>query len=222
MNKKQGMDKYLEAIYILHTEGQNVIGSKLADYLGVARPTVSQTVQRLIALGYVADTDTREIILSDAGVQRAETIIRRHRLLERWLTDVLGFDWAEAHEEASRLESALSERVEKRLAQALGNPTTCPHGNVIPGSGGFVANATPLSQMPIPATVKINRIFEHAEEDMDILRFLEGNGFVPGAEIGLISSSPSEHTITAFINGASVLIPIELAERILAVEVDRK
>ncbi|UOF89095.1 metal-dependent transcriptional regulator [Fodinisporobacter ferrooxydans] len=222
MEKTKGMDKYLEAIYVLHSEGQTVVGSKLAEYLGVTRPTVTQTVQRLVSVGFVKHSDSREISLTKLGAERAETIIRRHRLIERWLTDVLELDWAEAHEEASRLEHAISDRVESRLAKILGFPTTCPHGNVIPGSGVPIAKAIPLSEMSIPSTVTVNRIFEHAEEDAETLRFFETNGFVPNAKIFLLSSTPATGEILAQIRDSKITIPFEIAKRILVTMVDQK
>lgn len=215
MKKTQGIDDYLEAIYILHTEGHTVYGAKVADYLGVARPSVTKMMQRLVSLGYVEDKESRDIRLTSQGLKRAEVVIRRHRLIERWLTDVLGLDWAEAHEEANRLEHAISERVETRLARSLGYPTTCPHGNVIPGSGATISRAVPLSEMAVPATVRISRIFEQVEEDSGILRFLEQNGIVPEAQIQLVSLSPSDDKITVLVQGNEISIPMALAHRIL-------
>jgi DtxR family Mn-dependent transcriptional regulator len=219
MKKTQGTDEYLEAIYVLSTEGQTVLGSVLAQYLDVSRPTVTQMIQKLNQEGYVNQTESREIVLTEEGKQRAEVIVRRHRLIERWLTDVLGFDWATAHEEASRLEYAISERVEKRLAEVLGYPTTCPHGNVIPGSGKVNAMADPISSFPIPSKAKVIRIFEHAEEDPDTLHFLEGNGIVPGAEIELVGVSKLQKELSIIVDKQNIQVPLEIADRILALEV---
>lgn len=215
MKKTHGIDEYLEAIYVLQNEGYEVIGSQLADYLSVSRPTVSQTLQRLISASLVQDTGERAITLTKEGITRAEAVIRRHRLIERWLTDVLGLDWAESHEEASRLEHAISDRVEKRLAKVLGFPTTCPHGNVIPGAGILSEKAMPLSKMNVPSTVAVQRIFEHAEEDPDILRYLEKNRIVPGTTMQLLSSSPAERVLTIQIEDNQLQVPSDIADRVL-------
>jgi DtxR family Mn-dependent transcriptional regulator len=216
VGKTHGMNDYLEAIYILESEGERVLSSKLADYLGVTRPTVTQTVQRMSAAGYVQPGEGKELMLTPEGRKRAEAIVRRHRLLERWLCDGLGLDWADAHVEASRLEHSISPLVEERLAKLLGNPTTCPHGNVIPGSGAKQALGTPLDQVPAPATVNVIRIFEVAEEDIDLLRFLYQSGIVPGATLIVTSGqNPYEPGVRIQVNDATYVLDQAVAKRVL-------
>ena len=110
-----------------------MIGARLARHLKVSPPAVTEALQRMARAGYLRLAAGKQIVLTRRGLTVAEAMARRHRLLERWLTDILGLDWMEAHEEAHRLEHALSPRVEDRLAESLGMPTTCPHGNPIPG-----------------------------------------------------------------------------------------
>ena len=216
MAKTHGTDEYLEAVYVLQTEGETVLSSRLADFLRVARPTVTQTVQRLTAQGLIETIGTRELTLTEAGQKRAESVLRRHRLLERWLTDELGLDWADAHVEAARLEHSISPLVEQRLADKLGNPTTCPHGNVIPGSGIKQPMGMPLSEVQAPATAIVVRIVELAEEDLELLRFLHRAGMVPGADIVIDGSrSPYEAGIAVRVSGQKYSLDEQVARRVL-------
>src|SRR3981081_2916478 len=124
---------YLEAIYYIWAEKEPIRSSRLADWLGVSRPTVTVALQRMSRDGLVRMNRRKEIELTARGMRMAESIVRRHRIMERWLTDGLGLDWVTADEEAARLEHAVSEVVERRLYEVLGRPQTCPHGNPIPG-----------------------------------------------------------------------------------------
>lgn len=218
MPKTHGVEQYLEAIYVLDTEGVSVLPSVLADYLNVSRPTVTQTVQRMTAAGDVASGDHREITLTSSGRKKAETVVRRHRLLERWLSDELGLDWADAHVEAGRLEHSISPLVEERLFTQLGNPTTCPHGNVIPGTGAEQPRGIKLTDVVAPARVTVLRIFEHAEEDLELLRFLDRAGLVPGAQIDVNSApSPYEAGVPVTVRNETYALEAEVASRIIVV-----
>ncbi|MCL6452551.1 MAG: metal-dependent transcriptional regulator [Alicyclobacillus sp.] len=214
------MDHYLEAIYVLNGEGITVLPSVLADYLGVSRPTVTQTVQRMTSAGYVGQGEGKEIVLTDAGQARAEVVVRRHRLLERWLSDVLGLDWADAHVEAGRLEHSLSPLVEERLYEQLGRPQTCPHGNVIPGSGAVQQQGLRLNEVVGPAEVRVVRIFEHAEEDLDLLRFLHRAGLVPGGRVRVAATDRSfEAGVPVEVEGQTYALDEAVAERIIVTPV---
>ncbi|GMA51961.1 DNA-binding protein [Alicyclobacillus contaminans] len=216
MPRTHGLEEYLEAIYVLTTEGEVVLPSVLADYLNVSRPTVTQTVQRMTAAGLVAPGESRAIVLTPEGTRRAEVIVRRHRLLERWLSDELGLDWADAHVEAGRLEHALSPLVEERLFEKLGRPKTCPHGNIIPGSGAQWEKGIPLTDVAPPARVQVVRIYEQAEEDLDLLRFLHRAGIVPGADIFIPDGrSAFEAGVPIEVGGSSYSLDENVARRIL-------
>jgi DtxR family Mn-dependent transcriptional regulator len=132
---------------------------------------------------------------------------RRHRLLERWLTDVLGLNWVEAHEEAHRLEHALSPRVEDRLATLLGMPSTCPHGNPIPGMAGPPSTRPfPLDQVPAGATVTVERITEEAEADRQLLDHLWQSGIRPGARLTVREVAPWAGTLTLERDGEATIV----------------
>jgi DtxR family transcriptional regulator, Mn-dependent transcriptional regulator len=216
MSGKHGMEAYLEAIFVLHGEGVTVFPSILADHMGVARPTVTQTVQRMTAAGLVQSQPDKAIELTADGMTRAEAVVRKHRLLERWLTDELGLDWAEAHVEAGRLEHNVSPLVEERLFERLGHPTTCPHGNVIPGSGAVLPVGKPLSELHAAEQAEVIRIIEQAEEDLELLRFLHRNGLVPGNHVTVIREpGPYEAGIEVQVAGQNVVLDEQVAARVI-------
>src|SRR4051812_28790971 len=128
------LEDYLKSIYQLAEESEPVIAARIAAETGVSPSTIFMTLQRLAKDGYVTINRKKEISLTVDGRTVAEKIVRRHFLTERFLTDVLGLDWVKAHQEAHRMEHAISQEVEERLAKLLSNPTTCPHGNLIPGA----------------------------------------------------------------------------------------
>ncbi len=208
------MDSYLEAIYVLRAEGEQVLASKVADYLGVSRPTVSQTIQRMMSAGYVQTGESKELLLTPEGLQRAEGIVRKHRLLERWLTDVLGLDWADAHVEAARLENSVSPLVEGRLDEMLNHPTTCPHGNVIPGNGFEQPKGVSLAEAPVGEPLEVIRIVEVAEEDLELLRFFHRNGLVPGETVRVEPQQQFEAGIPVIVRGQSISLDAEIAARV--------
>ena len=127
------VDKYLEAIFYIAAEGDVVRPSRLAHWLDVRPPTVTNALARLLRDGWIDSHDDRSVTLTDKGVDTASALVRRHRILERWLTQVLGFDWASADDEAERLSSSISDELIDRIDASLNFPSTCPHGNVIPG-----------------------------------------------------------------------------------------
>ena len=189
---------YLAAIYDLTGSGKPVIGARVAKHMAVSAPAVTEAVQRIARGGYVKVGPHKELTLTPKGHQIAEVMARRHRLLERWLTDTLGLDWTEAHEEAHRLEHALSPRVEDRLAEMLGMPSTCPHGNPIPGMPRPPrVEPFPLNQAREGATVIVERITEEAEADKKLLEYLWRNDVRPGRRLSIVEVAPWAGTVTA-------------------------
>src|SRR5947199_3243579 len=137
------LEEYLEAIHELGEEGSQVIQARLVERLGHSAPTVSEMVRRLRDEGYL-EIEGRTIVLTNQGRSRAESVVRKHRLAERLLTDVIGLEWHKAHLEAGRWEHVISDEVEVLLIKLLDNPTTCPHGNPIPGASTSGADTEPL------------------------------------------------------------------------------
>ncbi|HSP65436.1 MAG TPA: metal-dependent transcriptional regulator [Candidatus Deferrimicrobium sp.] len=178
-------DRYLETIYYIENEGDVARPGRIAEWLGVSAPTVSVSLQRLARDGWVAVADDRSAHLSDAGRVAAAAVVRRHRLIERWLTDVLGLDWASADREAAALSHGVSEVVLERLDEHLGRPSTCPHGNVIPGRRAPPGRPMQrLVELASGVESRVFRISEVAEHDApQLLAVLHDGGVVPQARI---------------------------------------
>ncbi|MEY2966722.1 MAG: hypothetical protein RLY50_772, partial [Actinomycetota bacterium] len=140
-------EEYCECIFELREDDVEVIQARVAERLRVSRPSVSEMIKRMTDEGLVVVNDSR-ISLTVAGQRLAERVVRRHRLAERFMTDILGLSWALAHREAGKWEHVLSDEVEEAMSRVLGNPTTCPHGNPIPGSGYEAPDAVRLSDVP--------------------------------------------------------------------------
>jgi DtxR family Mn-dependent transcriptional regulator len=175
---------YLEAIYYIQAEGEPVRSARLADWLSVSRPTVTVALRRMTRDGMVRLNAHKEIELTVRGDQAAAAIVRRHRIMERWLTDVLGLDWVTADAEAERLEHAVSQLVEETLYRSLGRPTTCPHGNPIPGHSTMRPNELRLSALRPGDTGTITRISEVAQREAPpLLQYLHDRGLHPGTRI---------------------------------------
>ncbi|MDI3316239.1 MAG: metal-dependent transcriptional regulator [Bacillota bacterium] len=191
-----GSEEYLKAIYILEDEGTQVIAARVADFLGLSAPAVSETLHRLEREGYLRVGADHRIELTEEGRREAERVVRRHRLVERWLTDRLGLDWATADEEAGALEHAISPVVEEALDRHLGHPLTCPHGNPIPGNAPRSrSTGEPLSLAPTGRRLRVERVRERAEEIRPLLEYLGALGIVPGAELELLAADPYQGVV---------------------------
>src|SRR3954462_12940621 len=183
------VEEYLEAIHELGEEGSQVIQARLAERLGHSAPTVSEMVRRLRDEGYL-ELERRVITLTQQGQQRAESVVRKHRLAERLLTDVIGLPWHKAHVEAGRWEHVISDEVEGLLTTLLDNPTTCPHGNPIPGTLRGTERLVQLTTSEPGEHVRLARITEQVEIDLDSLTYLSAHGFVPGSCATVRSKAP--------------------------------
>jgi DtxR family Mn-dependent transcriptional regulator len=184
------VEEYLETILELEESGIRPMRARIVERLGVSAPAVSETVRRLEREGYLTLDESRAIRLTETGRHYATSIMRRHRLAERLLTDVLKVPWSQVHEEAGRLEHAISPRLEKHLVALLGDPGTCPHGNPIPGSVNAVDIATqvPLGTTEAGTTVVVRRIDEEIEAQFDRMQELERGGVMPGHMLRVLDS----------------------------------
>ena len=215
MDATASIQDYLGAIYDLGGSGKPVIGARLVKYMKLSAPAVTEAIQRMIQAGYVRFSRNKEVTLTKKGKALAEVMARRHRLLERWLTDVLGLDWMDAHEEAHRLEHALSPKVEDRLASMLGMPSTCPHGNPIPGMTKPSRVALfPLNQAGEGTTVTVERITEEAEADRKLMEHLWRHGVRPGTRMKIQEVAPWAGTITARRDGKTIVLGLAAAGKI--------
>lgn len=179
---------YLEAIFELDEDDIAALQARIAERLGVTRPAVSEMVRKLTRRGMVV-VERGQVRLTAEGLEHAERRVRRHRIAERFLTDVLGLGWARAHVEAEAWEKVMSRRTEEAMARVLGAPTTCPHGNPIPGSDWSDPLATPLEDLAPGDGFTVVRITEQLEFVPGMLESLEQAGMQPGARGTVISTS---------------------------------
>ena len=205
-------EEYCETIFELDEDDLDVIQARIADRLEVSRPAVSEMVKRLEKEGLVT-SDDHVILLTDDGRELATSVVRRHRLAERFLTDVLGLSWTEAHHEAGRWEHVISPAVEVALDRLLGQPTTCPHGNPIPGSSYSEPDTRHLSDVGVGESFTVSRIPEELEFADGLLEFLEKSRLMPG-ETGSVTAA-ADGTVTIRISGHSVAVDPFAADRIL-------
>lgn len=208
------ISRYLEAIFYMRAEGESVRSARLADWLGVSRPTVTAGVRRMLRDGLVRFTPHKEIQLTAEGDRKASSIVRRHRIMERWLTETLGLDWVAADEEAARLEHAISDVVEKRIFESLGRPLTCPHGNPIPGHSEAVRGETRLAAMK-GGKATVTRISEVAEREApSLLRYLHERKLVPGSPVQVKEVDFVGKTIRLSVGEREVTLSHETAGKI--------
>lgn len=205
-------EEYCECIFELAEDDVEIIQARIADRLEVSRPAVSEMIRKLAAEGLI--TNDGGIKLTAAGLELAERVVRRHRIAERFLTDVLKLSWAEAHHEAGRWEHVMSASVEQAMDRLLGSPTTCPHGNPIPGSDYIVPDTTTLSAHPIGVEFTIRRIPEELEFEPGLLEFLEDSSLRPG-RTGVVTAASPDGTLTIEIDGSHVGVGAFASERIL-------
>ena len=206
-------EEYCEAIFELQEDDIETIRSRIAERLGVSRPAVTEMTRKLEEKNFVTVTAGR-LMLTETGARLAESVVRRHRLAERFLTDVLGLSWAESHHEAGKWEHVISENVEAAMVRVLGDPTTCPHGNPIPGTDYQAPDARPLSQVPIGSTFIVSRIPEDLEWTPGVLEYLEEASLVPGGTATLMGLSP-DGAATVEVDGKQVGLGAFQADRIL-------
>ncbi len=217
------VEEYLETIYNMAMEGETVIGARLAEKFQVAPPSVTEMLKRLVRDGYIEMDERRQVRLTAQGQDLAEAVLRRHRLTERFLVDMLGMGWHEVHEEACRLEHFISGAVEQRVVTALGSPTTCPHGNPIPGAipdaKNYLAtrNAFRLSQADNGELVRILCISEVVEDEQELISYLNEKGLKPEQTVRLDGYSEAEASVLLHVDGRAVSIPERVASKIWVV-----
>lgn len=206
--------EYLEAIYELEEEGHRVVQARISERLGLAAATVSEGVKRLVAEGHV-DHQGRDVSLTEGGRVIAEALVRRHRLAERMLVDILGIPWHLCHEQAEDWEKVMTAEVEQAILSKLGGQATCPHGNPIPGTSSSVpwSDLKPVGDLEPGASGKLTRLLEDVELDHDVLKFLEDHRLMPGADLELVERAP-DGTLTLQVDGDRVPLGPALADNL--------
>ncbi|MBC7224626.1 MAG: metal-dependent transcriptional regulator [Anaerolineae bacterium] len=208
-------EEYLETIYRLEGEGEGglVPLATLAEHLAVSAVSANQMVRRLEERGFLTYIPYQGVALSEEGRARAASLIRRHRLWERFLADVLGLPWEEVHQEACRLEHATSPLVEAYLARFLEEPQTCPHGYPVPDEEGAAAATEGLSLMEVRPGTKA-QVVQVPERDPQLLRYLGQLGLSPGAEVEVEAHAPFGGVLTLRVGGVRHAVGREVAERV--------
>jgi DtxR family Mn-dependent transcriptional regulator len=220
------VEEYLETIYNMGVENEVVIGARLAEKFGVAPPTVTEMLKRLVRDGYIEMDNKRVVTLTEEGNQAAEAVLRRHRLTERFLVDMLGMQWHQVHEEACRLEHFISGAVEARVIASLHNPMTCPHGNPIPGQVAARTylkdrGAVRLSSIKAGEIATILCISEVVEDEEGLILYLHEKGLTPETTLIVQSeddaSGDNQNQLEAFqlqVGGRDVCISKAVAAKI--------
>jgi DtxR family transcriptional regulator, Mn-dependent transcriptional regulator len=229
-------EMYLRTIYELEEEGVVPLRARIAERLAQSGPTVSQTVARMERDGLVVVAGDRHLELTESGRARAVSVMRKHRLAERLLVDVIGLEWEFVHAEACRWEHVMSEAVERKLVKLLDNPTTSPYGNPIPGldelassiegaSATRTVSAPPVLEVGLQrldefarrggGRVEVRRIAEHVQVDADLMADLKTAGIVPGHDVEVEAISRFGDAVTVATNGASSSVAPLIAHAVL-------
>jgi DtxR family transcriptional regulator, Mn-dependent transcriptional regulator len=218
----QVVEDYLDQIYLMQLNGQRVIGARLAERMHTAVPTVTETLRRMVREGLVTLDPHKEVSLTRQGKDAAETLVRRHALSERLLTDILGLSWVEAHAEAHKFEHIISPKVEARLMTLLGNPDTCPHGNPIPGLATGPPRGRPLASMDDPGDYPIVRVSEEAENDLELMAYIEQRNLKPGTMVRLVEREPFDGPVMVEVAGERYALGAHVAEAIFVADGSQK
>lgn len=191
---------YLQTIHYMTRDGERVISARLAERLGVTPATVAATLQRMIRDDLITMDRAKTISFTPRGSVEADRVVRRHALAEWLLTKLIGMPWHEANEYAHKLEHAITDHLETRLVEVLGNPNTCPHGNPMPGNP-LDKSEVGLDTRNTGDDVLVKRITEEAEEIPELMEYLQRFGVVPGARLSVEESAPYNGLITLRRNG---------------------
>jgi DtxR family Mn-dependent transcriptional regulator len=207
----RSVEDYLKAIYQLSPEGRAASTSEIAHLLALSPPSVTGMVKRLSEQGLLEHVPYRGVQLTDEGRRAALRMVRRHRLIEAYLVDFLGYTWDTVHDEAERLEHAVSDTLVERMAGALGNPDFDPHGDPIPSADGSVheLSGISLSEVPVGQTVAIHRV---QESQPDRLRYMASLGLKPGVRITVVDRQPFDELVTIEVDGHRHVIGRELSQ----------
>lgn len=205
----RSVEDYLKAIYQLSPQGRPASTSDIAHLLSLSPPSVTGMVKRLSEHGLLEHVPYRGVQLTDEGRLAALRMVRRHRLIEAYLVEFLGYSWDTVHDEAERLEHAVSDTMVERMAIALGHPEVDPHGDPIPSADGSIHElaCTPLSDIPVGETVEIHRVHESQPER---LRYIAALGLRPGVQVTVLDRQPFDDLVTIEVSGEQHVIGREL------------
>lgn len=208
------IEDYLAILYVMERDDGEVVAARLAESLDVAPPTVTVTIKRMERDGWVALVPGKGLHLTDAGCKAASSVIRRHMLTEWMLARMLKVPWSRLHAEADQIEHSISDEIEDQMRDNLDDPQFCPHGNPLPGYEQAARNWLPLAKAAPGEKVTIRRIHETAEEDPELMQYLEAHGVIPGAAAVINNVLAFNQTIAMHVGEKDVTIGFPAARYI--------
>ena len=215
----QAVEDYLKVIYKLQAE-DGATTTRIAEEMEVTSASVTNMIKRLAKMNLVDYTSHKGVSLSETGRRVALEIIRHHRLLELYLSEVMGYSWDQVHEEAENLEHHISEQFEDKIAELLNHPTHDPHGDPIPGKDGTIplAATTPLSQADEGNTYLVGRV---SDQNPELLRYLEQIGLLPGTKVKIIDKAPFDGPVTVKLEANEQTIGFNVSENIFVTDYEQ-
>lgn len=208
------IEDYLAIIFIIERDGDEVIAARLAESLEVTPSNVTMTLKRMERDGWITMEKGKDIRLTESGCEAAQSVIRRHMLTEWMLARMLNVPWSRLHVEADQIEHSISDAIEAQMRSNLNDPQLCPHGNPLPGYEHVAADWLPLTSLSLGDNVMIRRIHETAEDNHDLMLFLESNGMVPGARARVIDVLPFNQTMNLKVGRKNVTLGFSAAKYI--------
>ena len=208
------VEDYLILMYVMQRDGDDIIAARLAEALEVSPPTVTNTLKRMERDGWITHEDHQGIHLTESGREASVSVINRHMLTEWILMNMLGVAWSKIHEEAHRIEHTISDEIEARMRESLGDPHICPHGNPMPGYESLTEDWVPLTAMEAGEVGTMRRVHEMAEDRNALMHFLESNHITPGARIKILGKLPFNHTLEVEVKDQQITLGFAVARYI--------
>ena len=214
------IEDYLAIMYVMERDHEEIIAARLAESLDVAPPTVTVTLKRMERDGWIKLKGHKSIQLTEEGCAAASSVVRRHMLTEWMLARMLKIPWSHIHAEAHQIEHSISEEIETQMRQNLDDPQLCPHGNPLPGYEHVAAQWTPLIEAREGEQVIIKRIHETAEDNPELMSFLETNGIVPGVNAKVGEVLPFNQTLTLAFGERQISLGFPIAQYIFVINIE--
>lgn len=210
------VEDYLMTMHVMERDHGEIIAARLAERMNVAPATVAMTLKRMERDNWITGTGRKAVHLTETGRAAAHSVTRRHMLTEWLLASILKVPLRLIHDEAHGIEHAISQQLEERMREVLGNPQVCPHGNPFPGSENAISNWQPLTNLPVGEQVIIRRIHEYAEDNPDLLNFLIENDILPGVSTQVTNILPFNQTLTINVKNREITLGFQVAHFIFA------
>jgi DtxR family Mn-dependent transcriptional regulator len=208
------VEDYLILMYVMERDGGEIIAARLAEALEVKPPTVTTTLRRMERDGWIVAKPRKKISLSEFGREAARSVMNRHMLTEWVLMSMLGVPWSKTHAEAHRIEHTISDEIETRMREHLGDPHICPHGNPMPGYEHLTAHWVPLIDLAVGESGIMRRVHEMVEDRNALMGFLESKRILPGERLTVVEKLPFNQTLDVEAKGQKVTLGFAVAQYI--------